>query len=84
MRKELTLAKNIIKNPILLKKAEQATNFHRLEVYTIKNSQDEIEKRKKAEKKRNMFESFNFNDDGIRSKHKNKIIAYSKHIYKYE
>lgn len=64
LQKELTLAKNIIKNPVMLKKAERDANFHRVDIYTIKNTDAELKSIGKSPKKKNkMFESFNFNND---------------------
>ena len=65
------MAKNIIKNPILLKRAERDMNFNRYEIYTFKDANQELnintESKTKSKFKR-FFESYNFNHDYPKSK----------------
>lgn len=43
LKKELTMAKNIIKNPALLKRGERQLNFDNLDLYTFRNSDQEVQ-----------------------------------------
>ena len=71
LRKELTMAKNIIKNPILLKRADRDLNFNRVEVYPFKDVHKELNVNTESKTKyKKFFESFNLNNETI-SKSKN-------------
>ena len=62
LKKELTMAKYIIKDPTMLKKAGTHMNFDRVDIYPFKEAQKEIAK-PDPPKSKQYFESFNFNHE---------------------
>ena len=70
LRKELTIAKNIIKNPTLLRKGENMLNYEKLEIYEFKNYDKMINKgigsESRLSQKNNVFrQSFNLSQEDL-------------------